>query len=158
LPQYYIPYRLTREQEDIIDDQIREAEETIDRERREFKLRKEQRLKELGVEPPVRSPSPPPRREQKKQQQQQPDEAAENIEETKPPSTGQATVGEPKSAPQDTNPTDTVVTAPTKDPAPTTTTTTTTTAATTATQLPAHDTKEHDGDEMVQDEEDVVIY
>jgi hypothetical protein len=151
LPQYYIPYRLTREQEDIIDDQIREAEETIDRERREFKLRKEQRLKELGVEPPVRSPSPPPRREQKKQQQQQPDEAAENIEETKPPSTGQATVGEPKSAPQDTNPTDTVVTAPTKDPAPTTTTTTTTTAATTATQLPAHDTK-------VQDEEDVVIY
>ncbi|KAL1842733.1 hypothetical protein VTJ49DRAFT_4371 [Mycothermus thermophilus] len=133
---YYLPYKLTRDQEDIIDDQIRDAEETIARERREFKLRKEQRLKELGVEPPVRSPSPPPPREQKEQSK-----AAEP--EIQPPSASdQATVGEPKPAPQDTNPDTVATTAPTKN------------------QTQQLQDKEHDehGDEMVQDEEDVVIY
>ncbi|KAL2271620.1 hypothetical protein VTJ83DRAFT_991 [Remersonia thermophila] len=136
----YLPYKLTRHQEDILEDQIREAEETIARERREFKLRKEQRLRELGVEPPVRSPSPLPPREQ-----HEPPKAEEEPEMHPPSASDQATVGEPKPAPQDTNLETVVATAPTEDQA--------------QQQQPPQD-KEHDehGDEMVQDEEDVVIY
>lgn len=58
--QYYLPWELTTEQNDIVEDQVDEAEETIAHERQDFKARKEQRLRALGVVPLPRSPSPLP--------------------------------------------------------------------------------------------------
>ncbi|KAK4123417.1 hypothetical protein N657DRAFT_719044 [Parathielavia appendiculata] len=137
---YYLPWELTKEQEDIISDQVRAVEELIDRETRDFKERKEQRLRALGVSPPPRSPSPPPR-----QLKQRPEPAPETKRESQPetvPNSGaeEATVGEPKPEPRDTNP-DAVSPTPSKA------------------RNPHHD-KDHDenGDEMMQDEEDTVIY
>ncbi|KAK7713083.1 hypothetical protein SLS63_012165 [Diaporthe eres] len=53
---YYRPWELTPEQEDIIKDQIRDAEDEIANEVRQFKRRKEQRLSDLGVlAPPAAS-------------------------------------------------------------------------------------------------------
>ena len=129
-PQYYLPWERTKEQEDIISDQIRTAEETIDGERRAFKTRKEQRLRELGVSPPPGSPSPPPRPQRK-----QPAGGPETESQSE-----NATVGDPKRPPQDTNP-DVAAAAPSKAPTD-------------------HTDKDHDenGDEMMQDEEDMVIY
>ncbi|KAI1464994.1 pinin/SDK/memA/ protein conserved region-domain-containing protein [Daldinia caldariorum] len=46
---YYLPWDLTEEQEDTIKEQTREAEDIIDKEALDFKQRKEQRLKALGV-------------------------------------------------------------------------------------------------------------
>ncbi|KAK4190083.1 hypothetical protein QBC35DRAFT_513573 [Podospora australis] len=46
---YYLPWEPTREQEDIIKDQIRDAEDRIAEEKAAFQRRKERRLKELGV-------------------------------------------------------------------------------------------------------------
>ncbi|KAL2024395.1 hypothetical protein VTK56DRAFT_8206 [Thermocarpiscus australiensis] len=128
---YYLPYELTEEQEHIVKEQIRAAEETIDKETREFRERKEQRLKELGVSPPPRSPSPSPQRENGQQAEPQP--------EPQPQPKDDATVGEPKPPPQDTNP-DAAALPPPKS-------------------RNVHD-KDHDenGDEMMQDAEDTVIY
>ena len=128
--QYYLPWERTKEQEEIISDQLRTAEETIDRERRAFKTRKEQRLRELGVTPPPRSPSPPPRPQRK-----QPDVGPEAE-----PQSENATVGDPKRPPQDTN-SDAAAPAPSK-------------------ARTDHPDRDHDenGDEMMQDEEDMVIY
>jgi hypothetical protein len=96
-------------------------------------MRKEQRLRELGVTPPPRSPSPPPRQQQQRQQQSEPEPETD-------PRSENATVGEPKSPPQDANP-DAVAPVPSKA------------------RTDPHD-KDHDenGDEMMQDEEDIVIY
>ncbi|KAI1805677.1 pinin/SDK/memA/ protein conserved region-domain-containing protein [Daldinia bambusicola] len=54
---YYLPWDLTEEQEDAIKEQTREAEDIIDKEALDFKQRKEQRLKTLGVavKPPTTS-------------------------------------------------------------------------------------------------------
>ncbi|GAB1320488.1 hypothetical protein MFIFM68171_10698 [Madurella fahalii] len=132
----YLPWELTKNQEETIKDQIYATQETIERERREFKARKAQRLKELGITPPSRSPSPPrqqrrppePEPEPEQGQEQEPDAQAE-----------EAPVGEPKHTQQDTNPGDEA-----RPPSKT---------------RNYHD-KDHDenGDEMVQDEEDTVIY
>lgn len=46
---YYRPWELTPEQEDVIKDQIRDAEDEIANEVRQFRRRKEQRLSDLGV-------------------------------------------------------------------------------------------------------------
>jgi hypothetical protein len=46
--QYYRPYDLTREQEDVIDDQIKDAKAVIQREVEEFNLRREQHMKQYG--------------------------------------------------------------------------------------------------------------
>ncbi|KAK3692859.1 pinin/SDK/memA/ protein conserved region-domain-containing protein [Podospora appendiculata] len=93
----YRPWEPTKEQENTIKNQIRVTEETIDKERQDFKRSKERALKELGVRPPAKSES---------------------------------TVGEPN-PPEDAN-------RPSKG---------------------SHD-KDHDenGDEMVQDKEDTVLY
>ncbi|KAK4233793.1 pinin/SDK/memA/ protein conserved region-domain-containing protein [Achaetomium macrosporum] len=125
---YYVPWELTKEQEDIVNDQIRATRDVIQREAREFKTRKEQRFKALGVTPPPRSPSPP----RQKEQLPEPEPDAE-------PRSKEATVGEPKPPPQDANP-DTVAPTPSK--------------------VRTYHEKEHDenGDEMMQDEEDIVIY
>ncbi|KAJ0107597.1 hypothetical protein J7T55_007787 [Diaporthe amygdali] len=53
---YYRPWELTQEQEDIIKDQIRDAEDDIADEVRQFKRRKEQRLRDLGA---LALPGPP---------------------------------------------------------------------------------------------------
>ncbi|KAK4106499.1 hypothetical protein N658DRAFT_512331 [Parathielavia hyrcaniae] len=138
---YYLPWEATKEQEDIISDQVRAAEELIDRERRNFRESKEQRLKALGVSPPPRSPSPPPRQQPKQQPEPAPETIHEPQLETVPNSGAEeATVGEPKPAPRDTNP-DAVAPTPSRARSP-------------------HHDKDHDenGDEMVQDEEDIVIY
>jgi hypothetical protein len=60
-PQYYLPWELTSSQEALIKDQIRDAEELIEKETREFKQRKAQRLTALGVAPskPDSEPVPP---------------------------------------------------------------------------------------------------
>ncbi|KAK1750755.1 pinin/SDK/memA/ protein conserved region-domain-containing protein [Echria macrotheca] len=47
----YEPWKLTREQERIVDKQVRAARVTIDREREEFRIRKERRLWNLGGAP-----------------------------------------------------------------------------------------------------------
>ena len=44
-----MPYELTRTQEDIIQDQIQQVENLIDKEVSDFRKRKEQRLQGLGV-------------------------------------------------------------------------------------------------------------
>jgi len=131
---YYLPWELTKEQEDIISDQIHVAEETVDRERRDFKTCKEQRLRALGVTPPPRSPSPPPR-----QPKHQPGPEPNSEPKTQLRSE-EATVGEPKHPSQSTNP-DTAALASPKAREP-------------------HPDKDHDehGDEIMQDAEDVVIY
>ncbi|KAK9426226.1 putative Pinin/SDK/memA/ protein conserved region-domain-containing protein [Seiridium unicorne] len=46
---YYLPWELTEDQEDLIKDQIHDAEDLVEKETREFKQRKEQRLTALGV-------------------------------------------------------------------------------------------------------------
>ncbi|KUI59832.1 hypothetical protein VP1G_07051 [Cytospora mali] len=48
---YYRPWELSPEEEDIIKDQIRDAERQIEEEVKQFKRRKEQRLKDLGALP-----------------------------------------------------------------------------------------------------------
>lgn len=138
--QYYVPWELTKAQEETINDQIRAAEDMIERERRDFRSRKEQRLKALGVTPPPRSPSPPPRR----QQQPEAESKSEPRPEPEPKADSraeEATVGDPKPPPQDTNP-DTAAPTPFK------------------TRSYHHQDRDPDenGDEMMQDEEDVVIY
>lgn len=67
-PQYYLPWELTEDQEDLIKDQIHDAETLIEKEIREFKQKKDQRLTDLGVfikpaseqesAPKPRSPTP----------------------------------------------------------------------------------------------------
>ncbi|KAI1857015.1 uncharacterized protein JN550_013508 [Neoarthrinium moseri] len=60
---YYLPWEPTEDEEDIIKDQIRDAEDLIDSETREFKQRKEQRLKALGIttqEAPASESDPAP--------------------------------------------------------------------------------------------------
>jgi hypothetical protein len=133
--QYYLPWERTKDQEDIISDQIFEAEEAVDRERRDFKTRKEQRLRELGITPPPRSPSPPPRPPREQRQHAEPERGPEPA--SRPENT---TVGESKPPPQDPNQ-DAGVGAPPKG------------------RTDQHD-RDHDEnvDEMMQDEEDMVIY
>ncbi|KAK4140325.1 pinin/SDK/memA/ protein conserved region-domain-containing protein [Dichotomopilus funicola] len=63
---YYLPWETTIEQDDIVEDQVDEAEETVARERADFKARKEQRLRALSVIPRPRSPSPPPQKSEQK--------------------------------------------------------------------------------------------
>ncbi|KAI5926364.1 pinin/SDK/memA/ protein conserved region-domain-containing protein [Camillea tinctor] len=53
---YYLPWKLAKKQEDIIDDQVRDVEDIIDKEVVEFKQQKEQRLRSLGVA--VKPPTP----------------------------------------------------------------------------------------------------
>lgn len=132
-PQYYQPWEPTKAQGETIKDQIYAAEDAIDRERRDFKTQKQQRLEKLGVPAPPRSPSPPPRQRQRQQSEPKPEADTETRSE-------EATVGEPKPLPQDANP-DAVAPPPPTVP-------------------PSHHDKDHDenGDEMVQDEEDTVIY
>ncbi|KAL2257965.1 hypothetical protein VTK26DRAFT_8907 [Humicola hyalothermophila] len=129
---YYLPWKLTKEQEEIIEDQVRAAEETIERELRDFEARKERRLKELGVSVP-----PPPPQEQQQQQKQEPEIRTEEG----PLPEEKATIGEPKPPPQDGSPG--VVTSPPSK-----------------VRNDHHHDKDHDenGDEMMQDEEDTVIY
>ncbi|KAI1180365.1 pinin/SDK/memA/ protein conserved region-domain-containing protein [Nemania sp. FL0916] len=52
---FYLPYELTRRQEDIIQEQVQQAESTIEKEIEEFKERKEMRLRSLGIvaKPPI---------------------------------------------------------------------------------------------------------
>ncbi|ETS83699.1 hypothetical protein PFICI_05575 [Pestalotiopsis fici W106-1] len=65
---YYLPWELTSRQEALIKDQIRDADELVEKETREFKQRKAQRLTALGVPPskpdsehvPVSEPAPVP--------------------------------------------------------------------------------------------------
>jgi hypothetical protein len=64
--QYYRPWSLTREQEAIVDGQVRAAKELIDRETQQFNVEKERRLRALGVSRPptlpeatVGEPKPP---------------------------------------------------------------------------------------------------
>ncbi|KAK3302167.1 uncharacterized protein B0T15DRAFT_487392 [Chaetomium strumarium] len=125
---YYVPWQLSREQEDIVNDQIRATRDIIEKEVREFKTRKEQRFKALGVSPPPRSPSPPPPRQEEQLPEPEPDAK---------PRSKEATIGEPELPPQDTN-ADTVAATPSK-------------------ARTDHE-KEHDenGDEMMQDEEDII--
>ncbi|KAK0711226.1 pinin/SDK/memA/ protein conserved region-domain-containing protein [Lasiosphaeris hirsuta] len=101
---YYRPWELSEEQEHVIKSQVLAAKDTVDRERHDFKLRKESRLAELGV--------------------------------VRPPSQPENTVGEPK-PPEDTN------------------------RRSSATSLPKvhiEKVEKDDGDEMVHDEEDTVLY
>ncbi|KAH8848094.1 hypothetical protein MCOR27_000268 [Pyricularia oryzae] len=49
-PLYYRPWELTSEEEDIIDEQVRDAKNDIERELREFERTKQQRLEQLGVQ------------------------------------------------------------------------------------------------------------
>ncbi|KAI0013989.1 pinin/SDK/memA/ protein conserved region-domain-containing protein [Xylariaceae sp. FL0662B] len=55
---YYLPWDPTEEQEDIIKNQIRDVQDVIDKEVHDFKRRKEQKLKVLGiaVTPPLPEP------------------------------------------------------------------------------------------------------
>ncbi|KAI1186852.1 pinin/SDK/memA/ protein conserved region-domain-containing protein [Nemania serpens] len=46
---FYLPYELTREQEDTIQDQIHQTEKMIEREVLKFRQRKEERLQNLGI-------------------------------------------------------------------------------------------------------------
>lgn len=57
-----MPWNPTEKQKDIIEEQIQDAEDTIDREASDFKRRKEQRLRALGVtvEPPMSEPKEAP--------------------------------------------------------------------------------------------------
>ncbi|AEO69248.1 uncharacterized protein THITE_155901 [Thermothielavioides terrestris NRRL 8126] len=141
---YYIPWELTKEQEETIKEQIRAAEDMIDRETREFRSLKERRLRALGVSPPPRSPSPPPRQQGQQEQQEQQGQQGQRPK-SEPDSDSRAeraTVGEPQPSPQDTNREDAVAATPSK------------------VLRGDHHDKDHDenGDEMMQDEEDIVIY
>lgn len=51
ISQYYRPWELSPREEDVIKDQVRDAESQIEEEVRQFKRRKEQRLRDLGALP-----------------------------------------------------------------------------------------------------------
>ena len=72
--QYYRPWELTEAQEQIVDDQVRDAQDKIDREVEEFEDERVRRLQFLDI------PRPPPRQQQR-----------------------QNTVGEPNNPPEDAN-------------------------------------------------------
>ncbi|KAI1340496.1 hypothetical protein F5Y15DRAFT_406780 [Xylariaceae sp. FL0016] len=46
---YYLPWELTRDQEDIIRDQVQDTEDLVDKEVLEFGQRKQQKMKALGI-------------------------------------------------------------------------------------------------------------
>ncbi|KAK6834204.1 hypothetical protein PG987_008898 [Apiospora arundinis] len=48
---YYLPWDLTQRQEYLIKDQVQDAKDLVDQETREFKQRKEKRLRDLGIVP-----------------------------------------------------------------------------------------------------------
>ncbi|ROW12656.1 hypothetical protein VMCG_00755 [Cytospora schulzeri] len=105
---YYRPWELSPEEEDIIKDQVHDAEGQIEEEVKQFKRRKEQRLKELGALP-----------------------SSSEVEATVDESITAAT------ATNERNP------SPTPEPAP-------------AQRNSHHEDRDHD--EMVEAEEDTVIY
>jgi hypothetical protein len=159
---YYLPWQLTKEQEETIHEQVREAQETIDRETRDWERRKEQRLKELGVELP---PTP---------EQSQQDEPATNREEGKTESNKKEqaqTVGEPTEAGNDTNPSNgesqqqQLLLLPSTNaqpgktvPAQASSSSTGTSVADSTSQQPDHEDAENGDEMMMQDAEDTVIY
>ncbi|KAL7626912.1 hypothetical protein AAE478_003686 [Parahypoxylon ruwenzoriense] len=55
---YYLPWDPTDDQEDTIKDQIRDTEEIIDKETADFKQRREQKMKELGIAAEAPTPGP----------------------------------------------------------------------------------------------------
>ncbi|KAH6661196.1 pinin/SDK/memA/ protein conserved region-domain-containing protein [Truncatella angustata] len=58
---YYLPWDLTEDQEDLIKDQVHDAEDLTERETREFKQRKDQRLTALGISvKPIAEPDTAP--------------------------------------------------------------------------------------------------
>ena len=87
--QFYLPWELTADQEDRVKDQIRDAEDLAERESREFKQRREQRLKDLGLRSGS-SPAPV-------------DEAAEGARETEEADSAR-TVGKVDSDPHPSQP------------------------------------------------------
>jgi len=156
--QYYLPWQLTKEQEETIREQVCEAQETIDRETRDWERRKEQRFKELGVELP---PTP---------EQSQQDEPATNLEEGKTESNKKEqaqTVGEPTEASNDTNPSNgesqqqqpSTNSQPGKTvPAQASSTSAATSVAGSTSQQHDHDDAENGDEMMMQDAEDTVLY
>jgi hypothetical protein len=56
--QFYMPWKRTEYQDDLIQDQIRDAEDSVEKEVREFKQSKEQRLRALGVSTVKEAPEP----------------------------------------------------------------------------------------------------
>lgn len=58
---FYLPWDPTVEQEQAIKDQIREAEDSIDRELHDFKRHKEQMMKALGIAIEPQTPEPEPK-------------------------------------------------------------------------------------------------
>jgi hypothetical protein len=77
-----LPYELTRTQEDTIQDQIQQVENVIETEVAEFKERKEQRLRGLGV---VVKPSIPEKDETVGKLQDEPPTDKPQPESTNPP-------------------------------------------------------------------------
>lgn len=84
--QYYLPRRLSHRDEDVIDDQVREAKARIARELEDFKWHKEQHVRRYGpraerdATPPEQAPAPAPEVEPEA-------EPPDNVDETKQPLT-----------------------------------------------------------------------
>lgn len=122
--QYYRPWELSPEEEDIIKDQVHDAEGQIEEEVKQFKRRKEQRLKDLGALP-----------SSSEVEATVGEQVKERSNNAAPESTTAAT------ATNDRNP------SPAPAPAP----------APTLSQRSSHH-EDRDHDEMVEAEEDTVIY
>ncbi|KAL0473213.1 pinin/SDK/memA/ protein conserved region domain-containing protein [Neurospora intermedia] len=149
---YYKPWELTKEQERILDEQVREAEETITREVRQFELKHGRPPKnEVKVPPKSEIPPPPPSppsthvdvvRKEQDQVGEQPNKTSEDANHGAVPSLSSQDPAAAAAAAAAT-----LSTGTGDDKGVTATSIDTTT----------HD-QDHDGDEMIQDGEDMVIY
>lgn len=157
---YYLPWEPTADQEDLIADQVRDAEDIIERETREFKQRKAERLEALGepARPASESDHAPKRPARRSPPPPSPplEKGAAAEDEAEPSSRHKRPVG---------NETDTDQLLP-GDPPPTHHDTSKTTNASSPTSAEQsnrggrHQEREADeaGDVMVEGEEDTVIY
>lgn len=144
---YYKPWELTKEQERIINEQIREAEETVAREVRQFETKHGRPPKtQTKIEPKTEIPPPSTYDDEdvgKEQDQvgEQPNKSSEDANHGAVPSLPSDGMPPPAAVPPSTTTGDDKgVTAASID---------------TTTHDQDHD---HDGDEMIQDGEDMVIY
>ncbi|KAK1773401.1 pinin/SDK/memA/ protein conserved region-domain-containing protein [Copromyces sp. CBS 386.78] len=146
---YYKPWELTKEQEGIVDEQIREAEETIAKEVRQFEVKHGRRPKiESKVQPKAEIPPPSTHDDEvmKEQDQvgEQPNKSSEDANNGAVPSLSSEGMPPPGPAAAEAVP-------------PSTSTGDDKGVTAASIDTTTHD-QDHDGDEMIQDGEDMVIY
>ena len=151
--QYYKPWQLRSSDEAVIREQIEEAEATVAREVAEFDARYPPEAFKYEKLEPISAETTGPPGASKEQEQAKP--AAEPVSEQPPVPEPMADIAEPKETPVEKD-TQSSVEKPSE---PTTTEAAPTSAVEAADSKDTHRTAhDDDGDEMLEDNEDTVIY